>query len=82
MIDQVMKFISKAIDIANMNGVIIHLEWDNIQKIVEIEYSIFCEYNPRSEKIYIAASEINGDGTVDTKILSSLYQAIQKIKYD
>lgn len=32
MIDQVMKFISKAIEIANMNGVIIHLEWDNIQK--------------------------------------------------
>lgn len=33
-------------------------------------------------KIDIAASEINDDGTVDMKILSSLYQAIQKIKYD
>lgn len=78
MTSKVIKCISRLLQQAYMNGVLVNFQWNDEKELLQVEYG---EGMYRVEVVMIAADSIKEDGKLGNDVLLKIYKALESIKY-
>jgi len=77
MISKVIKCISRLLQQAYMNGVVINFQWNDEKELLQVEYG----EGYHVEVVLIYGNWISDGGKVGDDILLKIYKAIESVKY-